>query len=133
MTLTNLRPMLAVNDMVATMSFWTDVLGFTVTNEMTFGDSAAPGWCNLARDGVSIMFTWEAEHTHDDGTSHGSEAALGGSIYFNTDDVDGLYKELSQKPGIGDIEAPTDQPHGMREILVRDPNGFAVFFGQPLD
>lgn len=132
MALTNLRPMLAVNDMVSTQKFWTEVLGFTVTNEMSFGEGQPPGWCNLARDGVAIMFTWEPEHTHDDGTSHGSEAALGGSLYFNVEDVDALHNELRAKPGIGEIGSPADQPHGMREFLVQDPNGFAVFFGQPI-
>jgi len=124
--------MLAVNDMVATMKFWTEALGFTVKAEMSFGEGRPPGWCNLGRDEVAIMFTWEPEHTHDDGTSHGSEAGLAGSIYFNVDDVDALYEEFRQNPGIGEISAPTDQTHGMREFLVRDPNGFAVFFGQSL-
>jgi uncharacterized glyoxalase superfamily protein PhnB len=132
MALTLLRPMLAVNDMVATIKFWTDVLGFTVKAEMSFGEGQPPGWCNLDRDGVAIMFTWEPEHTHYDGTSHGSEASLAGSIYFNVDDVDALYEELRQKPGMGEIGAPADQPHGMREFLLHDPNGFAVLFGRPL-
>ena len=131
MPLTNLRPMLAVNDMVATMKFWTESLGFAVTSEMTFGEGLPPGWCNLTRDGVSIMFTWEPEHAHDDGTSHRSEAALAGSIYFNSDDLDALYDELRQRPGLAGLDAPADRPHGMREFLVHDPNGFAVFFGQP--
>ena len=130
MTVTLLRPMLAVNDMVATMRFWTEVLGFTVRAEMSFVEGQPPGWCNLARDETQIMFTWEAEHTHEDGTSHGSEAGLAGSLYFNVDDVDALYEELRRKPGIGDIRAPADQPHGMREFVVHDPNGFAVLFGQ---
>lgn len=132
MHLTALRPMLDVDDMVATMSFWTKVLGFTVTSEMSFGPDQPPGWCNLTRDGVSIMFSWEPEHSHDDGTSHRSEAGLAGSLYFNTDDVDALYEELRQKPELAGIEPPADQPHGMREVWVEDPNGFRIFFGQPV-
>ena len=133
MPLTTLRPMLAVDDMAATMTFWTEVLGFTVTSELSSGEGRPPGWCNLSRDGVSIMFTWEPEHTHDDGSSHRSEAGLAGSLYFNTDNVDALYDELRQKPGLDRIDPPSDQPHGMRELFVEDPNGFFVMFGQPLD
>ena len=132
MTLTTLRPMLEVNDMAATIGYWTEVLGFTVTSEMSAGNDQPPGWCNLSRDGVSIMFTWEAEHSHDDGLTHRSEAALAGSLYFNTDDVDGLYEELRQNPALGQIERPADRPHGMRDMFVEDPNGFRVFFGRPL-
>src|SRR5687767_7614695 len=100
-TLTNLRPMLEVDDMAATIRFWRDVLGFTVTAAM--GDPESPGWCNVTRDGVSVMFSWEPEHTHDDGSSHRSEAGLAGSLYFNTDDVDALFAELRAKPGAGAI------------------------------
>ena len=132
MPLTTLRPMLDVNDMARTIRFWTDALGFTVTAEMSYAEGQPPGWCNLSRDGVSIMFSWEPEHTHDDGSTHQSEAALAGALYFNTDDVDGLYQELHTKPAIGEIERPTDRPHGMRELVVEDPNGFLVIFGQPL-
>ena len=129
-SLTNLRPMLAVDDMAATLRFWRDTLGFAVT--AAIGDTDRPDWCNLTRDGFSIMFTWEDEHTHEDGTSHRSEAQLAGSLYFNTDDVDALFAELSAKPDVGEILGPVTQPHGMREIAVTDPNGFHVYFGQPV-
>jgi uncharacterized glyoxalase superfamily protein PhnB len=97
--LTNLRPMLEVDDMRKTMWFWCDVLGFSVTASMG-AEGEPPGWCNVTRDGVSIMFTWEPEHVHDDGSSHRSEAQLAGSLYFNTDDVNALYTELHGTDGI---------------------------------
>jgi len=128
--LTTFRSMLEVNDMEATIRFWRDVLGFAVTAAMG-PDGEPPGWCNLTRDGVSVMFTWEPEHVHDDGSSHRSEAKLGGLLYINTDDVDGLHAELRGKPGMADLMSPVDQPHGMREFAVDDPNGFHVVFGQP--
>jgi len=124
--------MLEVNDMRATIRYWTECLGFTVTAELTGGTGEPPGWCNLARDDVSIMFTWEPEHSHDDGSSHRSEANLAGSLYFNTDDVDALYDELRHRDGVGPIGGPIDRPHGMRELHVEDPNGFQIYFGQPL-
>ena len=130
-TLTNLRPMLQVDDMRETIRFWCDVLGFSVGAAMG-EEGQPPGWCNLMRDGVSIMFTWEPEHTHDDGSSHRSEANLAGLLYFNTDDVDAVYAELRGKDGAVEITPPATQPHGMREIALDDPNGFHVVFGQPV-
>lgn len=132
MALTNLRPMLDVDDMAATIRYWTDVLGFTVTAQFGEDGDQPPGWCNMTRDGVSVMFTWEPEHAHDDGVVHKSEASLAGSLYFNTDDVDGLLADLQAKDGVGDISGPVDQPHGMREIALTDPNGFHIYFGQPI-
>jgi len=129
--LTQLRPMLAVTDMRATIEFWTEKLGFTVGASMATQEDAPPFWCNLQRDAVAVMFTWEPEHTHDDGEIHRSEALLGGSLYFNVDDVDALADELAQRGAIAADERPQTQPHGMREVAVEDPNGFHVLFGQP--
>jgi catechol 2,3-dioxygenase-like lactoylglutathione lyase family enzyme len=132
MALTLLRPMLEVDDITATIRFWTDILGFTVTDQINSDANGPPVWCNLSREDVSIMFIWQPEHSHDDGSTHRSQANLGGSLYFNTDDVDQVFAELGAKDGVGPIDGPADQPHGMREVHVVDPNGFDIYFGQPL-
>jgi len=132
MALTAFRPMLEVNDMAATIHFWTVVLGFTVTDEVGSDSGGPPRWCNLSRDGVSVMFTWQPPHSHDDGSTHSSEASLSGALYFNADDVDALSEELRAKAHAGAIDGPSDQPHGMREIHLDDPNGFRIYFGQPI-
>lgn len=118
--------------MAATVRYWTESLGFTVTARVDHGPGQPPGWCNLTRDAVSIMFTWEPEHSHDDGSTHRSAAGLSGSLYFTTDDVDALFAELSARGSVGPVGAPVTQPHGMREIHVDDPNGFRIVFGQPV-
>ena len=130
--ITNLRPMLQVNDMRATLAFWTEGLGFSVTASMAESDGAPPFWCNLSRDGISIMFMWEAEHTHDDGEVHRSEAQLAGNLYFNVDDVDAMVGELRDRNVLPAGVAAQAQPHGMKEVSVTDPNGFEVVFGQPV-
>ena len=132
MALTLLRPMLEVDDMAATLRYWTEILGFTVTSEFSPDAAGPPVWCNLSRDDLSIMFTWQPAHSHEDGSTHRSEANLAGSLYFNTDDVDGVFAALGAKDGVGPIDGPADQPHGMREVHIVDPNGFHIYFGQPL-
>jgi len=124
--------MLEVNDMAETLRYWTVGLGFTLTDQVGADDGGPPRWCNLSRDGVSVMFTWEPAHSHDDGSTHSSQARLAGALYFNTDDVDALFAELNTKSGVAQIAGPIDQPHGMRELCVDDPNGFRIYFGQPL-
>jgi uncharacterized glyoxalase superfamily protein PhnB len=129
---TRLRPMLVVNDMNETMAFWTEKLGFTVNASMAAADGQPPFWCNLGRNDVSVMFTWEAEHTHDDGEVHRSEAQLAGSLYIDVDDVDAMADELHRLGALPSGTQPEDQPHGMREFAVEDPNGFTIYFGHPL-
>jgi catechol 2,3-dioxygenase-like lactoylglutathione lyase family enzyme len=124
--------MLQVNDMRTTLAFWTEGLGFTVTASMAESDGVPPFWCNVTRDGASLMFTWEDEHTHDDGEVHRSEAQLAGNLYFNVDDVDALVAELRDRKVVPADAQATPQPHGMKELSVTDPNGFEVVFGQPV-
>jgi uncharacterized glyoxalase superfamily protein PhnB len=131
--LTSLRTMLAANDLNETIAFYRDRLGFECTSSWGH-DMSQPTWCNLSRDGISIMFSKaEDAHTHDDGSSHEAEIpGMTGSIYFNVDDVDGLFESL--RPTVDQFEwEPTSWDHGMRDIGVRDPNGYLLVFATPLD
>ena len=65
MALTELAPMLAANDLSETMDFYA-TLGFACQG--TFEADGKLVWCSLERDGIRLMFTWDAPHTHDDGT-----------------------------------------------------------------
>jgi hypothetical protein len=56
---------------------------------------------------------------------------LTGSIYINVADVDALAAAIGDKAVLD--YGPADQPHGMREIGLTDPNGYFLMFGQPLD
>lgn len=128
--LVQLRPMLDAADLDATIAFYTDVLGFTATDRME-------GWVNLLKDDVRVMFNQlhthdEGDHDHDDhGHDHPSEPTMTGSLYFNVDDVDALALDLGGKATL--LFGPVTQPHGMREIGVRDPNGYVLIFGTPVD
>jgi uncharacterized glyoxalase superfamily protein PhnB len=125
----HLRPMLDVPDLSATITFWTDVLGFTVGSRLD-DDKGRPLWCHIERDGVAVMFT---SHYHDDGEDEDEEphtAALTGSLYVNVDDVDELAAELAPKTAF--LFGPETMPHGMREVAVRDNSGYVVVFGTPV-
>ena len=129
-----LRPMLDAADLDATIAFYTDVLGFSVTNRME-------GWVNLLRDDVRIMFNQLHTHDHDDaghdgadvhGHDHPHEPTMTGSLYLDVDDVDALAAELGARDATL-LFGPATQPHGMREIGVLDPNGYVLIFGTPVD
>ena len=130
--LSRLRPLLEVRDVEASIAFYTDVLGFTVTSSI--GEAGERVWANLDKDDVMLMVN--LMHTHDDedddhGHDHSHEPTLTGSIYFNVDDVDALALDLGGKVALE--FGPEDQPHGMREIAIADPDGYFLVFGTPLD
>ena len=129
--LQRLRPLLEVRDVEASIAFYTDVLGFTVGSSIDGGGKRV--WANVVKDDVMLMLN--LMHTHDDDDEHGHdhphEPGLTGSIYLNVDDVDALALDLGGKVALE--FGPEDQPHGMREIAIADPDGYFLVFGTPLD
>src|SRR4051812_3181491 len=128
-----LRPMLEVRDVDASIAFYTDVLGFSVT--ASIDDEARPGrksWANLEKDAVRLMVS--LMHTHDDEDDdhgHSHEPTLTGSLYFSVDDVDALALDLGGKVQL--VYGPVDQPYGMRDLGFVDPDGYFLHFGTSID
>ena len=122
--------MLEATSIPETVSFY-ERLGFTLIGSMG-DDPAKPTWCQVKRDNVALMFTWSEPHEHDDGELHSHEPAMAGSLYINVDDVDALFEEF--RPALDEVEwEPETFPYGMRDFGVRDPNGYLLIFGSPVD
>lgn len=126
-----MAPMLEVFDMPASLGFYRDVLGFSVTADSGQGDDS--GWVMLERDGVTVMLNTQ----YDDGerppepdpvrTKNHHDTCL----YFGAPDVDGVYEYLKDK--VADIERPGDAPYGMRQLYLRDPDGYNICFQWPVE
>jgi catechol 2,3-dioxygenase-like lactoylglutathione lyase family enzyme len=107
--------------MPATIRFYTDVLGFRLHSSWPEAD---PCWCDLARDRVSIMFY--TQDPHDTGPTH-----MTGRLYLRTDDVMSIYHAVKDHAEV--FEGPEVHFYGMKEIAIRDPNGYTIVFAQPTD
>ena len=51
---------------------------------------------------------------------------------METDDVLSLFNEVSRRPEIQVISAPSPQPYGQIEFEVIDLNGYVLVFAQPI-
>ncbi len=119
MKIKSLTPMLRTWDLRASIAFYTDDLDFECESL-----SEEQGWASLRRDGVAIMLAAPNPHEGD------KAPAFTGSLYFHTDDVDGLWQRLKDKARIC---YPIDNfEYGMREFAIYDNNGYLLQFGQPL-
>jgi catechol 2,3-dioxygenase-like lactoylglutathione lyase family enzyme len=49
--------------------------------------------------------------------------------YFWPDDVDAFHAELKDR-GATIIQAPTNQPYGLRDFRIQDPDGYVLAFGK---
>lgn len=120
MKLTNLSPLLETNDIITTIEFYTQTLGFTLRG--TFEHEGTTTWCDLVRDEVAIMFSLPNQNM-----KHG-RIMLSGSIYINAEDVDTLWDLLKDKC---EIVYPIENfVYGMREFAIKDNNGYVLNFGE---
>ena len=117
MKLKFLRPMLWTDDLDATVTFYTDILGFSVE-----GRNDDWGWASLKKDDVWIMLAKPNAHEKYD------KIGFTGSFYFTTDDVEAMWMALKDKARVCyDIETFS---WGMREFAIYDNNGYLLQFGQ---
>jgi glyoxylase I family protein len=112
-------PLLAVDDLAVSLSFWRDRLGFELVGQ---ADSEGQMfWCRLQRGGSSIML-----QTADKETGPAKGRGRGVILYFVCDDVDALYNEVRTR-GLR-VKPPTVAGYGMRQLSVPEPNGYSVCF-----
>lgn len=123
--LLNGRPMLAVVDLARTMDFYCEKLGFR--RRETFGDP--PVWCDLERDGVSLMFN--APPAGDVRRDVPRSSRNYSIFYFRASDVAALREEFARRGvAVSDLRVTV---YGMKEFEVRDPDDIWLWFGQPTD
>ena len=124
-TLHQLWPLLGVRDLQRSLGFYRDRLGFRVADRDA-GTDAALRWCRLERDGVSLMLQQD-DAPGAAGERRGSRVVL----YLVCDDVEPLQGEL-RKRGL-DVSPPSTAYYGMRQLELRDPDGFVICFESPTD
>ena len=105
-------PVLHVPDVAATVAFYRDVLGFTCD----YGDER---YAVVWRDNSAIHLL------------QGRGVPAGLHLFQWVRDVDGYHRELAAR-GVR-VPGPTDQPHGLREFAIEDPNGVRIVFGQDIE
>jgi catechol 2,3-dioxygenase-like lactoylglutathione lyase family enzyme len=109
-------PFLRVRDVRTAEAFYCGLLGFTRNWE----HQLRPGFprvVSVSRDGITLFLT---EHP---------ECASGGLVYCYVEGLNDLAAEIVASGGTLDW-GPRDQPWGMRECQVTDPDGNQVRFGQ---
>lgn len=113
-------PMLHVPDVRQTVDWYRDI-GFDVTE--TYADNA--GGLSFA-----IVAFGSSEVMFNAGGSLSPRHRREVDLYAYTEDVERLYDRIKDRIEI--VEGPHNMFYGMREIIIRDLNGFWITFGQPI-
>ena len=119
LVLSDASPSLTVNDLERSLGWYRDVLGFAV--EETWKDDGKVVGVSLRAGDVSLMIgqdDWKKGRDRKKGE--------GFRIFCKTKgNVDALAERIEKKGGRLD-QGPTDEPWGVRDISLTDPDGFKI-------
>lgn len=114
------RSVLAVQNLAKAKRFYTEVLGFS-EDPIT-----SPGWSFLSRDAFHLMLGECPDEVPAEATGNHSWF-----VHLMVDDVD-AYHELVQSRGAEIVSPPGNRKYGLREFILRTPDGHRLVIGQPL-
>ena len=122
----NLTPLIEVFDMAMSVAFYRDRLGFRIVAQSSPGDSF--GWGLLKMGSASLMLNTAYDAGERPPAPDPARIAAHGdtTLFVDCADVDAAYAYLREN-GV-DVERPVTRPYGMRQVSVRDPDGFRVCF-----
>jgi len=125
-TLRALTPVLVVESVDSCLPFWTDHLGFVLTNHVPAPDGSLI-FAILQRGDIEIMYQSRASVV-EDGTMTADEVT-GHSIglFFTVDSIDDAERAVAGAPM---VKARHDTFYGSTEIYVKEPGGNTVGFSQ---
>ena len=128
--LTGMCPLLMVFDMPTALAFYRDLLGFEVIDAAPPGDEADWAWLRngVAQVMLNTMFEAKDRPASPDTMRRGFHRDT--EIYFGCGAVDELHDYLVDR-GI-EIDELRTAPYGMRQLYVRDPDGYVLCFQHPV-
>lgn len=111
-----------VASIARSLAFYREVLGFTAE-----GYSAGDGFVTLRRGGAALSLL----ESQDAASLKATANQISLHIWFRG--LDALYETL--KPSLeslpeGSLRPPFNQPYGVREFHVKDPDGCLLFFAE---
>lgn len=129
----HLCPLIQVFDMPTSLAFYRDALGMEVVGaapEGVTGDRF--DWVWLKRDSTNLMLNtaYDPDAVRPPTPDPTRVAAHDDTaLFIGCPDVDGMYAHLRAKGIIA--EPPKVAPYGMKQLYVKDPDGFTVCFQWP--
>lgn len=121
----SLSASITVNDIIASMNWYRDALGFTVDQQNERDGKLRS--VRLVGGAVRILLNQE-----DGAKGLDRVKGQGMSFYITTEQsVDELAERIKSHGAKLDVE-PADMPWGVRMISLRDPDGFKLVIAKPL-
>ena len=114
------RCVLAVQDLKSSTEFYTEVLGFQID------PIDARGWTFLSKDSFKLMLGECADEVAARETGNHSWF-----VQLMMDGLDDYHREISSR-GAEVLAKPADKHWGLREFVIRTPDGHRIMFAEPI-
>jgi len=127
--ITGLTPLIQVFNMPRALAFYRDILGFEVMSDSGNGDDSS--WVWLQRNGANLMLNDQYEPGHVPLAAPAERIRWHDDtcLYFGCADPDRAFEYLRSQNV--DCKPPKVAPYGMKQLNLRDPDGYAICFQRP--
>ena len=119
-----ITPVLVVDEIEKSLSFWVDRMGFTKTVEVPEGNRL--GFVILVHGDAELMLQ-TLESARKDAPSLVPKGSPASFLYIEVSNFDEVRGKLQGYP----IALERVSPYGMREVGVQEPSGNTVIFASP--
>ena len=124
--LKQLTPVLIVEAVEPCLKFWTDRLGFEITNKVPDPDGKLI-FASVQKGPVEIMYQTRASVMSEQAASASELMGHSVALFITVDDLDKIEKSLAGAP----VVKPRHETfYGSTELYVREPGGNTVGFAQ---
>ena len=125
-TLKQLTPVLIVEAVEPCVKFWTDRLGFELTNHVPDPDGKLI-FASVQKGSIEIMYQTRASVVSEQPGSANELMGHSVALFVTVADLDGVEKALQ---GVPVVKPRHETFYGSTEIYVREPGGNTVGFAQ---
>ena len=124
---TKLTPNLIVSSVERSLTFYTEVLGFS--RGMTVPDESPFVFASVMSGAVEIFLNDKSTVARESPQFAGLSVGGGGNTMFiEVEAIDSLHDRL--KPNVKIVMPIVTQWYGMREFAITDPDGYVITFAQ---
>ncbi|MFL5554830.1 MAG: VOC family protein [Gemmatimonadaceae bacterium] len=125
-TLKQLTPVLIVDAVEPCVQFWTDRLGFELSNQVPDSDGKLI-FASVQKGGIEIMYQTRASVISEQPSTAPDLMGHSVALFITVDDLDSIAKSLEGAP----VVKPRHETfYGSTELYVKEPGGNTVGFAQ---